>query len=113
MAVTSWSATKIMEKITTDDSNMNVAQFRSFALYITNSIGQGERWPAKYDRLHNLPSFLPSVEMKIDKDGNKIMKAFNGIITLSVDNITDAAELETVKKVASMMPLAAAQFTAS
>ena len=113
MAVTSWSATKIMEKITTDDSNMNVAQFRSFALYITNSIGQGERWPAKYDRLHNLPSFLPSVEMKIDKDGNKIMKSFNGIITLSVDNINDTAELESVKQVASMMPMTLAAFVSS
>ena len=113
LAVTNWSATKLIEKISVDDSKLNVTQFRSFAINTTNSIGQGERWPAQYDHLHNLPSFLPSVEMKIDKEGNKIMKAFNGIITLSVDNITDAAELETVKKVASMMPMTLAAFVSS
>ena len=113
MAVTNWSATKFFEKITVDDSKMNVTQFRSFAIYTTNRIGQGERWPAKYDHLHNLPSFLPSVEMKIDKDGNKIMKSFNGIITLSVDNINDTAELESVKQVASMMPMTLAAFVSS
>lgn len=113
LAVTNWSATKFIEKIAVDDSKLNVTQFRSFAIYTRNRIGQGERWPAQYDHLHNLPSFLPSVEMKIDKDGNKIMKAFNGIITLSVDNITDAAELETVKKVASMMPMTLAAFVSS
>ena len=113
LAVTNWSATKLIEKISVDDSKLNVTQFRSFAIYTTNSIGQGERWPAQYDHLHNLPSFLPSVEMTIDKEGNKIMKAFNGIITLSVDNITDAAELEWVKQVASMMPMTLAAFVSS
>ena len=113
LAVTNWSATKLIEKISVDDSKLNVTQFRSFAIYTTNSIGQGERWPAQYDHLHNLPSFLPSVEMKIDKEGNKIMKVFNGIITLSVDNITDAAELEWVKQVASMMPMTLAAFVSS
>ena len=113
LAVTNWSATKLIEKISVDDSKLNVTQFRSFAIYTTNSIGQGERWPAQYDHLHNLPSFLPSVEMKFDKEGNKIMKAFNGIITLSVDNITDAAELEWVKQVASMMPMTLAAFVSS
>ena len=113
MAVSNLSATKFIEKIAVDDSKLNVTQFHSFALYITNSIGQGERWPAKYDRLYNLPSFLPSVEMKIDKDGNKIMKSFNGIITLSVDNINDTAELESVKQVASMMPMTLAAFVSS
>ena len=113
MAVSNLSATKFIEKIAVDDSKLNVTQFRSFALYITNSIGQGERWPAKYDRMYNLPSFLPSVEMKIDKDGNKIMKAFNGIITLSVNDINDTAELESVKQVASMMPMTLAAFVSS
>ena len=113
LAVTNWSATKLIEKISVDDSKLNVTQFRSFAIYTTNSIGQGERWPAQYDHLHNLPSLLPSVEMTIDKEGNKIMKAFNGIITLSVDNITDAAELEWVKQVASMMPMTLAAFVSS
>ena len=113
LAVTNWSATKLIEKISVDDSKLNVTQFRSFAINTTNSIGQGERWPAQYDHLHNLPSFLPSVEMTIDKEGNKIMKAFNGIITLSVDNITDAAELEWVKQVASMMPMTLAAFVSS
>ena len=113
LAVTNWSATKLIEKISVDDSKLNVTQFRSFAIYTTNSIGQGERWPAQYDHLHNLPSFLPSVEMKIDKEGNNIMKVFNGIITLSVDNITDAAELEWVQQVASMMPMTLAAFVSS
>ena len=113
MAVSNLSATKFIEKIAVDDSKLNVTQFRSFALYITNSIGQGERWPAKYDRMYNLPSFLPSVEMKIDKDGNKIMKSFNGIITLSVNDINDTAELESVKQVASMMPMTLAAFVSS
>ena len=113
LAVTNWSATKFIEKIAVDDSKLNVTQFRSFAIYTRNRIGQGERWPAQYDHLHNLPSFLPSVEMKIDKEGNNIMKVFNGIITLSVDNITDAAELEWVKQVASMMPMTLAAFVSS
>ena len=46
LAVTNWSATKLIEKISVDDSKLNVTQFRSFAIYTTNSIGQGERWPA-------------------------------------------------------------------
>lgn len=113
MSVTHWKMAKMIEKIMADDSKSSVTQFRNYAIFTRNRIGQGGRWLGKYDKMNTLPSFLPSVEIIIDEDGNEIMKAFNGIITLSVDNITEATELEAIKKVASLMPMTLAAFVSS
>ena len=51
-----------------------------------------------------MPCFLPSLDITKDKQGNETMRAFNGIVTLSVDHIDEETDLEAVKRVAAMMP---------
>ena len=60
-----------------------------------------------------MPSFLPSLDISNDKQGNETMRAFNGIVTLSVDHIDEETDLEAVKRVAAMMPMTLAAFIGS
>lgn len=63
--------------------------------------------------MHHMPSFLPSLNIVRDKQGNETVRAFNGIVTLSVDHIDEETDLEAVKRVAAMMPMTLAAFIGS
>ena len=103
---------KMMERIVKGDSKCTVELFRNFVSMAQRNYGRGMRWLGEYHLIHQLPSFLPSVDIASDKEGNT-MRAFNGIVTLSVDHIDSSSDLEAVKRVAAMMPMTLAAFIGS
>ena len=102
-----------MERMTKDDSRNTVLVFRNFVSMTQNHYGRGRRWTGDYYLMHQMPSFLPSLDISNDKQGNETMRAFNGIVTLSVDHIDEETDLEAVKRVAAMMPMTLAAFIGS
>ena len=99
--------------MTKDDSKNTVGAFRDFVSMAQNHYGCGRRWTGDYYLMHQMPSFLPSLDIVRDKQGNETMRAFNGIVTLSVDHIDEETDLEAVKRVAAMMPMTLAAFIGS
>ena len=112
-AVTASSLVKLMDRMTRDDSKNSVGAFRDFVSMAQNHYGCGRRWMGDYYLMHQMPSFLPSLDIVRDKQGNETMRAFNGIVTLSVDHIDEETDLEAVKRVAAMMPMTLAAFIGS
>ena len=113
MSVSGTVFDKFIERIKTDTANNEVGQFRTFTRYMVDNYGRGQRWEGRYERMSGMASYLPSVEIRFDKDGNEVMKNFNGLLTLSVDNIDNATDLETVKRMAAMLPTTMAAFVGS
>ena len=111
--LTASSLDKFMERMTKDDSKNTVLVFRNFVSMTQNHYGRGRRWTGDYYLMHQMPSFLPSLDITKDKQGNETMRAFNGIVTLSVDHIDEETDLEAVKRVAAMMPMTLAAFIGS
>ena len=111
--LTASSLDKFMERMTKDDSRNTVLVFRNFVSMTQNHYGRGRRWTGDYNLMHQMPSFLPSLDITKDKQGNETMRAFNGIVTLSVDHIDEETDLEAVKRVAAMMPMTLAAFIGS
>ena len=112
-AVTASSLVKLMDRMTRDDSKNSVGAFRDFVVMAQNHYGRGMRWTGDYHLKHQMPCFLPSLEIVRIKQGNEAMRTFNGIITLSVDRIDEDCDLEAVKRVAAMMPMTLAAFIGS
>ena len=112
-AVTTSSLDKLIDRMTKDDSRNTVGVFRDFVSMAQNHYGRGRRWTGDYYLMHQMPSFLPSLDISKDKQGNETMRAFNGIVTLSVDHIDEETDLEAVKRVAAMMPMTLAAFIGS
>lgn len=112
-AVTTSSLDKLIDRMTKDDSRNTVGAFRDFVYMAQNHYGRGRRWTGDYYLMHQMPSFLPSLDISKDKQGNETMRAFNGIVTLSVDHIDEETDLEAVKRVAAMMPMTLAAFIGS
>ena len=112
-AVTTSSLDKLMDRMTKDDSRNTVGAFRDFVYMAQNHYGRGVRWSGDYHLMHHMPSFLPSLNIVRDKQGNETVRAFNGIVTLSVDHIDEETDLEAVKRVAAMMPMTLAAFIGS
>ena len=112
-AVTVSSLDKFMERLTKDDSKCTVGTFREFVDMAQNHYGRGVEWTGNYHLMHQMPCFLPSLEIIRDKQGNETMRTFNGIVTLSVDHIDEKSDLEAVKRVAAMMPMTLAAFIGS
>ena len=113
MSVTGTVFDKFIERIKADTASHDVGQFRMFNRNMVDRYGRGQRWSGIYERMSNMASYLPSVEIRYDKDGNEVMKNFNGLITLSVDNIDNTTDLETVKRMAAMLPTTVAAFVGS
>ena len=111
--VTTSSLDKLMDRMTKDDSRNTVGTFRDFVCLAQNHYGRGVRWSGDYHLMHQMPCFLPSLDIVRDKRGNETVRAFNGIVTLSVDHIDEETDLEAVKRVAAMMPMTLAAFIGS
>ena len=64
-----------------------------------------------YDR--QFPSHLvyPSAEFEKDANDNLRMKTFNGVVALTVDNLQNAAEIETAKQATRILHYTLAAFT--
>ena len=60
---------------------------------------------ATFRYMHRLPVIYPSAEMKADKEGNLVMRHFNGLLTLTIGTLNNPEEVDSVKRMAAILPM--------
>ena len=60
---------------------------------------------ATFRYMHRLPVIYPSAEMKTDKEGNLVMRHFNGLLTLTIGTLNNPEEIDSVKRMAAILPM--------
>ena len=75
--------------------------------------GEDNVSPTKYEEILRLPTVYPAAQLNLDKDGNKVLNRFNGLLTLTVEPLRDVEEAEMVKELAAMLPTTVAAFRGS
>ena len=63
--------------------------------------------------MYRLPVVFPSASLKLDSEGNCIMREFNGLLTLTVGPLNTTLHVEALKKAACILPFTVAAFTGS
>lgn len=85
----------LLDKVKEDNKTEDVGALRSFVRY-------AESW-SSFEKMHKLPVVYPSAEMKMD-DGSLLPQRFNGLFTLTLSPLRDEEEVETVKRMAAVLP---------
>ena len=95
---------KLMERFARDDSKLTITHFRESVPYLSNN----------YEGYKDMPKWMhiyPAAEFAKDDNTNLKMKAFNGILLLKFDNITDVDGVEGVKRSVAILPSTLAAIT--
>ena len=95
---------KLMERFARDDSKLTITHFRESVPYLSNN----------YEGYKDMPKWMhiyPAAEFAKDDNNNLKMKAFNGILLLKFDNITDVDGVEGVKRSVAILPSTLAAIT--
>lgn len=95
---------KLMERFARDDSKLTITHFRESVPYLSNN----------YEGYKDMPKWMhiyPAAEFAKDENNNLKMKAFNGILLLKFDNITDVDGVEGVKRSVAILPSTLAAIT--
>ena len=93
---------KFMERITTDTKEGAVARRRQILKLVGNA--------DSYDREHPSHLIYPSAEFEKDANDNLCMRSFNGMVTLTIEDLNTQAEIEAVKKAAKILHYTLAAF---
>lgn len=94
-----------LERIKNDTHSKYILRFREMYGYAMLNA-------ENYKYLDRIPRVCPACEYT-RKDGTQIMKAYNGIVLLEVDNLNNKLEIDEVKRQASLLPQTLAAFTGS
>ena len=106
MHVTQKSMESLMERITKDTKTEDVQALRRY-LASPEDKELVERYTGLLHRIY------PSAELVKDINGNLTVRAVNGIVMLSVQNVLGHEALERVKQLAAQMPTTLAAFVGS
>ena len=96
----------LMERMTRDTKTEDVLALRTY-LASPESKEFVERYTEKLHRIY------PSAELAKDGNGNMVVRAVNGIVVLSVQNVLGHEAQEQVKQLAARMPTTLAAFVGS
>ena len=64
----------------------------------------GDDSDLEYEAIGRLPIVYPAAELNIDGDGNKQVRVYNGLLTLTAGPLHDEDEAERVKSLAAVLP---------
>ncbi len=96
---------ELMKTISIGKYCTEITQLNDFMYYADSA--------SPFKGIHRLPVVYPSAEMKLDKEGNSVMLRFNGLLTLTVGQLHDKQEAETIKQAAAILPSTAAAMLGS
>ena len=96
---------ELMKTISIGKYCTEITQLNDFMYYADSA--------SPFKGIHRLPVVYPSAEMKLDKEGNSVMLRFNGLLTLTVGQLHDKQEAETIKQAAAILPSTAAAILGS
>ena len=103
---------ELMEAMKHDTKNGDIGIMRN-TLQRNWLQGENDVSPTKYEEILRLPTVYPAAQLNLDKDGNKVLNRFNGLLTLTVEPLRDVEEAEMVKELAAMLPTTVAAFRGS
>ena len=103
---------ELMEEMKHDTKNGDIGIMRN-TLQRNWLQGEDDVSPTKYEEILRLPTVYPAAQLNLDKDGNKVLNRFNGLLTLTVEPLRDVEEAEMVKELSAMLPTTVAAFRGS
>ena len=92
-----------IERIKTDTKEGTVAKRRRHLIYNDNL--------DSYDKLNPSHLIYPSVEFERDANDNLRMRTFNGVVALTVEGLSQQADIDAVKQAAQILLYTLAAFT--
>ena len=95
--LTTKSLERFAERVKTDTKRQLVAELRREIPFMSS-------FGAEFAKMEQLPRVHPAAEWRIDERGDLQMMAFNGVVLLSIGQLTDAAQVETAKRVVAGLP---------
>ena len=98
---------RFMERIQVDTKDETVAELRSFIK------DNGGKEYYRFYNMHKLPRIYPAIELSKDDGEGYMMKHFNGIVLLDINNIKHKEVIEQVKLMAQSLPMTLAAFVGS
>lgn len=99
-------AETLMEKIKTETKAGHLSNLRSILPHL-------EGTSAGYVHIDKLPRIYPAVEYARTRDGERRMKAYNGLVQLELNKLAGPLEVELVKQQAALLPQTYAAFCGS
>lgn len=96
-ALTIQEADALMEKLKTENKSGYVTALRSIIPRLTGT-------DARYEYIDKLPRMYPAVELARTKEGEHLIKTYNGLVQLEVNRLAGMAEAELVKQQAALLP---------
>lgn len=99
-------AETLIEKIKTETKAGHLSNLRSILPHL-------EGTSAGYVHIDKLPRIYPAVEYARTRDGERRMKAYNGLVQLELNKLAGPLEVELVKQQAALLPQTYAAFCGS
>lgn len=99
-------AEMLMEKIKTETKAGHLSNLRSILPHL-------EGTSAGYVHIDKLPRIYPAVEYARTREGERRMKAYNGLVQLELNKLAGPLEVELVKQQAALLPQTYAAFCGS
>ena len=88
---------RFAERVKTDTKQQIVSELRREIPFMS---GLG----AEFHKLEQLPRVYPAAEWRLDEQGDLQMTAFNGVVLLSIGQLTDEAQVEAAKQTVAGLP---------
>ena len=88
---------RFAERVKTDTKQQLVSELRREIPFMSG-------FGAEFSKLEQLPRVYPAAEWRIDEQGDLQMTAFNGVVLLSIGQLTDEAQVETAKQTVAGLP---------
>lgn len=88
---------RFAERVKTDTKQQLISELRREIPFM-NSFG------AKFPKMEQLPRVYPAAEWRIDGGGDLQMTTFNGVVLLSIGQLTDAVQVEAAKQTVAGLP---------
>lgn len=95
--LTTKSLERFAERVKTDTKRQLIAELRREIPFMSS-------FGAEFAKMEQLPRVHPAAEWRIDERGDLQMIAFNGVVLLSIGQLTDAAQVETAKQTVAGLP---------
>lgn len=105
-AVSILEAEALARKLQTENKSGHVSALRSI-------LPRLEGTTARYEHIDKLPRIYPALQLACGKEGERRIKAYNGLVQLEVNHLTGTAEVELVKQQAALLPQTFAAFCGS
>ena len=106
-SISTCEASTFISKIKSETKAMDVSALRDMLEYVSSKEN------VHYEHIDRLPRVCPAMEYGRNKEGERKLKHYNGIVLLEVQNLAGPSEVELVKEQMALLPQTCAAFAGS